>query len=368
MLPPVPAATSHHTPYQHGIAKSDQDDGHNATVERNNASMPDSGFGSYPVDTDSSHSMHSHSMSNSDHNSCGSGGYLKPSPLPRYGYPVADDYHYPHQYHHCQYSEKQNSYVPELKIIPPTPNSGETPGTLGTEPFSVPFPGLQHPSHTRLGAAESTQGSPVSREVAVNIAMYLIHKDCPDQENCPTCQLINQQFQRLFTRYEHTKNKDIKQEKLHRRYSVRDTPRSLYPPKLGRQRSQSTAEMNAEELTISSNADLSTNAEVLTEPEGPRSRTFIPLPLSKISRDLLASDSELAVTPSGHIPSPRRTLASPTKIHLKPSTPQSSVKDDRPPSSDSLTTSESRNNSRPSFEGYNLPLTALPPLHSVTLV
>ena len=200
--------------------------------------------------------------------------------------------------------------------------------------------------------------TPVSGEVAVNIAMYLMHKDCPDQENCPTCQLINRQFQHLLTRYEHAHSKDIKREKLRRRRSVRGTPKSLHPPKLGRQRSQSTSEVNAEELTMSSNEDSSTDAEVLTEPEGPRSRTFVPLPLSKIPRDLLASDSELAVTPSGHIPSPRRTLASPMKIYLKPSTPQSPAKDDRPLSH--LTASESSDNSRPGSEGYDLPLTALP--------
>ena len=46
------------------------------------------------------------------------------------------------------------------------------------------------------------------------------------------------------------------------------------------------------------------------------------------------------------------------KIHLKPSTPQSPAKDDRPLSH--LTASESSDNSRPGSEGYDLPLTALP--------
>ena len=359
---------------QRSISPSDQGDGHSYNPTE---------FTQVPSSQESTPSHRSHSSINHSHNSSGSrctcnchernsygsAGHLEPPKtlqLARYGYPDADVNSYPH-HHYRQYSEEQYGYVPGLKVIPPTPNSGEN--TPGTEPFSVPSPvspGLQRPSHIKFNA-QSTQESaqayastPVSGEVAVNIAMYLMHKDCPDQENCPTCQLINRQFQHLLTRYEHAHSKDIKREKLRRRRSVRGTPKSLHPPKLGRQRSQSTSEVNAEELTMSSNEDSSTDAEVLTEPEGPRSRTFVPLPLSKIPRDLLASDSELAVTPSGHIPSPRRTLASPTKIHLKSSTPQSPAKDDRPPSSDSLTTSESSGNSRPGSEGYDLPLTALP--------
>ena len=372
---PAPPATSHDEIYvslptysrQHSIAQSDQ-----AVSTRNTIQSIDSGLGTTDSpamislhsnpDADYRHySSRSHCSYNHDHNSIGSRSHLErpKTRLARYGYPIAD-------HHHRQYSvEPIYSNVPGLK--PPTPNSGEIPGTPNTEPFSVPSPissGLQRPSHIKINAAESTQGyasTPVSEDVAVNIAMYLMHKDCPNRENCPTCQLINRQFQHLLTRYEHAHSKDIKREKLRRRRSVRGTPKSLHPPKLGRQRSQSTSEVNAEELTMSSNEDSSTDAEVLTEPEGPRSRTFVPLPLSKIPRDLLASDSELAVTQSGHIPSPRRTLASPANI--KPSTPQSLAKGDRPPSSNSLTTRESRDNFKP---GSDLPF--LPLVHSVTLV
>ena len=325
---PAPPATSHDEIYvslptysrQHSITQSDQ-----AVSTRNTIQSIDSGLGttnspaisllSNP-DADYRHySSRSHCSYNHDHNSIGSRSHLErpKTRLARYGYPDAD-------YYHRQYSvEPIYSNLPGLK--PPTPNSGEIPGT------------------------------PSTGDVAVNIAMYLMHKDCPNRENCPTCELINRQFQHLLTRYEPAHSKDIKR-KLHRHRSVRRTPKTLSSPKL---------------IKSSIHEDSSTDAEVLTEPEGPRSRTFVPLPLSKIPQDLLASDSELAVTPSGHMPLPRRMLASLTKIHLKPSTPQSPAKDDRPPSSDSLTTSESRDIFRPGSEGYNLPLTALP-LHSGTLV
>ena len=247
---------------------------------------------------------HSHNSSSSrctcnchNHNSYGSASHLEPPktlPLARYGYPDADNYPY---HYHRQYSEEQYGYVPELKVIPPTPNSGETP-----EPTQE--------------SAQAYASTPVSGEVAVNIATYLKHKDCPDQENCPTCQLINRQFQHLLTRYEHAHSKDTKREKL-----------------------QSTSEVNAEELIMSSNEDSSTDAEVLTKPEGPRRRVFTPLKVP------LVSGSELAVTSSGHNPSPRRAIASPTKLHPKPSAPQSPTKGDRPPSS------KSSDNSRPGSDG-----------------
>ena len=363
---PAPPATSHDEIYvslptysrQHSIAQSDQ-----AVSTRNTIQSIDSGLGTTDSpamislhsnpDADYRHySSRSHCSYNHDHNSIGSRSHLErpKTRLARYGYPIAD-------HHHRQYSvEPIYSNVPGLK--PPTPNSGEIPGTPNTEPFSVPSPissGLQRPSHIKINAAESTQGyasTPVSEDVAVNIAMYLMHKDCPNRENCPTCQLINRQFQHLLTQYEHAHSKDIKQDKLHHHPLVRRTPETLSSPKL---------------IISSIPEDSPTDAEVLSEPEGPRSHTFIPLPLSKVPRDLLASDSELAVTPSGHIPLPRGMLASPTKIQLKSSTPQSTAKGARPPSSDSLTTSESRDIFRPGSEGYNLPLTALP-LYSGTLV
>ena len=152
-------------------------------------------------------------------------------------------------------------------------------------------------SHNKLRPRQEYTSEPVSEEVAVNVAMYLTHN-------------------------EQARSNDVKREELrHHHRSVIGTPKILYPSTLERQHPKSTSEVNAKELTKSSNEDSSTDAEVLTEPEEPRSRTD--LPLGKIPQDLLASDSKLAVTPPGpsHGPSPKRMLASSTTTHLKPSAP-----------------------------------------------
>ena len=146
---------------QHSISPSDQGDGHSYNTTEF-TQLP-----SYAQESTPSHSSHSqestpsHVSFNSGISDCprsysyGSAGHLEPPetiPLSRYGYPDADSY--PH-HHHCQYSEEQYGYVPGLKVIPPTPNSGETPGTPSTEPFSVPSPispGLQHPSRFKFSA------------------------------------------------------------------------------------------------------------------------------------------------------------------------------------------------------------------------
>ena len=154
---------SKHRP-QRSISPSDQGDGHlyNPTEF---IQVPSS---QKIAPSHRSHSSinHSHNLSGSrctcnchDRNSDGSAGHLKPPktlPLARYGYPNADNYHHPHHHHH-QYSA----------------------------------------------------ATPVSGDVADTIAIYLKHKDCPNQENCQTCQLINCQFQHILTRYEHAHNKDL---------------------------------------------------------------------------------------------------------------------------------------------------------------
>ena len=122
-----------------------------------------------------------------------------------------------------------------------------------------------------------------------------------------------------------------RRDRLQRRHSMKSTSKSLHPPPtLGRQRSQSISHVNEDELTLSSNEDSSTDAKV---PEGLgrcRKRDFSPLPLGSLSRDPMAyvSDSELAKSPSGHVPSPRRLLSSPTKIHLKPIPPPKEASSD----------------------------------------
>ena len=211
-------------------AQSDQDDGHNATVVR----------------TDASSTMQS--VADSGHGTTGSSMFTS---------------------------------LPSMRLPP----------HISSDPH--------YSSHNKLRPKQEYSSEPVSEEVAVNVAMYLTHN-------------------------EQARSKDVKREELHHHHrSVIGTPKILYPSTLERQHPKSTSEVNAKELTKSSNEDSSTDAEVLTEPEGPRSRTVtcIPLPLSKIPQDLLASDSKLAVTPPGYIPSPKRTLASSATTHLKPSAP-----------------------------------------------
>ena len=337
--------------------------------DRDNISFNHTEITGLPSSQDSTPSHYSRSSrrSCSNHSQCTCvchnsyiGSHLEPPKtlplqLARYGYPDVDIRHtqYPCSHH------EQNSIdgAPKLKLIPPTPG---TPNTPGTEPFSVPSPvspGQSRPDNLKFNAASSPGygSTPVSGEVAFSIAMYLMHKDCPDKANCPTCNLINTQFHHLMKRYETSHNKDEnRRDKLRRRRSMKSTPKSLHPPTLGRQRSHSTSQVNADELTLSSNEDSSTDAEVLTEPEDRhRKRDFSPLPLGSLSRNPMAyvSDSELAASPSGHIPSPRRLLSSPTKIHLKPIPPS---KEDRLPSSDSLPTDESDTSSRQGSDSYDL--------------
>ena len=289
------------------------------------------------------------------------GSHLEPPktlPLARYGYPDVGHSQYP--YNHHEHSSIDGA--PRLKVIPPTPG---TPNTPGTEPFSVPSPSSPNqsrPQNLNFNSA-STPGygsTPVSNEVAVSIAMYLMHKDCPNKANCPTCNLIDNQFNHLMKRYEHShsKSENRRDSRLKRRRSMKGTPKSLHPPTLGRQRSMSSSHVNADELTLSSN-DSSTDPEPVTEPKEParyRERDFAPLSLSAIPRDLTvyASDSELATSPSGHVPSPRRQLCSPTKIHLKPSPALPPPIETRLHSSDSLPTDESETSSRQGSDSYDV--------------
>ena len=316
-----------------------------------------------PSSQDSSPSHYSSRASRCSHHSHHTynsylGSHLEPPktlPLARYGYPDVGHSQYP--YNHHEHSSIDGA--PRLKVIPPTPG---TPNTPGTEPFSVPSPSSPNqsrPQNLNFNSA-STPGygsTPVSNEVAVSIAMYLMHKDCPNKANCPTCNLIDNQFNHLMKRYEHShsKSENRRDSRLKRRRSMKGTPKSLHPPTLGRQRSMSSSHVNADELTLSSNEDSSTDPEPVTEPKEParyRERDFAPLSLSAIPRDLTvyASDSELATSPSGHVPSPRRQLCSPTKIHLKPSPALPPPIETRLHSSDSLPTDKSEQQGSDSYD------------------
>ena len=355
-------------------------------------------------DSSPSHNTPSHHSSNS-HCTCSCHEHdhstlMPPNTLPfaRYGYPEATISVHPQHYSHYQQEYcPENDGIPRIRFLPPTPS------TPATEPFSVPSPvspgdipgNFHHPDNysqkrpnqlglrgdTRRGASDYAS-TPVSGEVAVNIAMYLMHKDCPNKESCPTCHLINRQFTHLLKQYErdHTVKEQPRHDttKLRRRRSTRTT---LPIPHFGRQRSMSTSEVNAEELTMSSNED-STDAEVTSEherrvkKEKSRNRDFSPLPLDAIPRELTVSDTELASSPSGHVPTPRR-LPSPVKAH-KPPTPNPpplKSEEDSLPSSESLPTDESETSSRQgsdhNHEYSDMVVRSLPPptrpsYHSVT--
>lgn len=270
--------------------------------------------------------------------------------FPRYGYPDADISH------------------PRIGIIPPTPNSPpETPATPETLPFA-PSPGtpinkfskLQHSSPQRPHELKiKTEGSdglpsttPISDEVALSIATFLMHKNCADRESCQTCYLIETRFQHLMQKYETSRIKHFRREqKVHREQKVRKrpiryNPRTLQPPQFGRQRSMSTSEINPAELTMSSNEE-STDEGVVTEPETRvKSRDFSPLPINAIPRELTASDSHLASTPSGQIPSPRRIFSSTKSPRCILGAPMLQSRKDSLQSNDSLQTDESETSSR----------------------
>ena len=169
------------------------------------------------------------------------------------------------------------------------------------------------------GTASFYTSTPVSKEVAVNIAMYLFHKDCPNKESCPTCHLINRQFAHLLKQYKRA-HTTLDSSKLHQHHYTRGTPKPLQPPQFGRQRSLSASMVNAEEQPTVS--------------------------LDAIPREVIVSDSDLASSPSTHVPTSRR-LPSRLKAHRAPTAiPLSQREEVSLPSSESLPTDERETFSR----------------------
>ena len=302
--------------------------------------------------------------------------------LPRYGYPADDSFTIPYPAHppSLNLSISPPHHIPGINVQAPTPVTPANtepfiPSTANTPEFidsqfnplaQTVRPGILHiPSSASNTQNQPTPGTstPISSEVALNIALYLMHKDCQVKDTCPTCRMIDNRFTKLLNRYE---TKEINKlasssavkSKLRQKHRPARSPRTAYAlrPHLARQRSMSTSHVNDDELTLSSteteddgmqtDMDKRRRTKEATFP----TRNLALLSLRDLPNDIVASDSELASTPSGRSCSPRKAT-SPTKTtrqaHQLPVPSDSLSSNEDSQATDGSDTSSHKHNSHP---------------------